>query len=75
MTERKQLGRSKKDPYPFHIGNFCHPEGEGESSKEYLKFVQDVWRVGGGSINFLLGGVLLISSMGGGMDPFWNNPL
>ena len=34
--------------------------GGGEQSKECLKFVQDVWR----------GGVLLISSIGGGMDLF-----
>ena len=34
--------------------------GGGQQSKECLKFVQDVWR----------GRVLLISSIGGGMDLF-----
>ena len=34
------LGRSKKDPFPTHRGNFRGPgRGEGESSKECLKFI------------------------------------
>ena len=34
------MGRSKKDPFPTHRGNFRRPgRGGGESSKECLKFI------------------------------------
>ena len=42
-------------PQPTHGGNFCHLEREGGGlSKECLKFVQDVLRVG----HIVIGGCL-----------------
>ena len=35
-----EMGRSKKDPFPTHRGNFrCPGRGGGESSKECIKFI------------------------------------
>ena len=45
------MGCSKKDPYPKRK---FQPSGEGELSKECLKFVKNAGR--GGIVNFLHGG-------------------
>jgi hypothetical protein len=50
------LGRSRKDPYSPHRGNFCHPEGGGEK-KLFLIIVNVLGHpkgVGGFTSYFLL---------------------
>jgi hypothetical protein len=62
------MGRSRKDPHSPHGGNFCCPEGEGET-KLFLIIVNVLGHpkgVGGLTSNFL---------RGGGMDVFWNDPI
>ena len=62
------MGRSRKDPHSPHGGNFCCPEGEGET-KLFLIIVNVLGHpkgVRGLTSNFL---------RGGGMDVFWNDPI
>ena len=46
-----KLGRSKKDPNPTHKGNFRRPR------RRELNGLKKVLRGGGGTVNFLRGGV------------------
>jgi hypothetical protein len=61
------MGRSRKDPYSSHGGNFCRPEGEGE--KLFLIIVNVLGHPKG------VGGLTSYFLCGGGMDVFWNDPI
>ncbi len=60
------LGRSRKDPYSPHRGNFCCPEGRGE--KLFLIIVNVLGHPKG------VGGLTSYFLCGGGMDVFGNDP-
>ena len=62
------MGRSRKDPYSPHRGNFCCPEGGGE--KKLLLIIVNVLGHPKG-----VGGLTSYFLRGGGMDVFWNDPI
>ena len=61
------MGRSRKDPYSPHRGNFCRPGG-GEK-KLFLIIVNVLGHPKG------VGGLTSYFLRGGGMDVFWNDPM
>jgi hypothetical protein len=61
------LGRSGKDPYSPHGGNFCRPEREGR--KKLFPIIVNVLGHPKG-----VGGLTSYFHCGGGMDVFWNDP-
>ena len=62
-----QMGFFKKGSIPHSRENFHHSERE---DRDRLKNVLNLYKISGEGK-----GVLLISSLEGGMDPFWNNPI
>jgi hypothetical protein len=62
------MGRSRKDPYSPHGGNFSRPEGEGRK-KLFLIIVNVLGHPKG------VGWLTSYFLCGGGMDVFWNDPI
>jgi hypothetical protein len=63
------MGRSRKDPYSPHGGNFCRPGGGGGEKKLLLIIVNVLGHPKG------VGGLTSYFLRGGGMDVFWNDPI
>jgi hypothetical protein len=61
------MGRSRKDPYSLHGGNFCRPGGGVEKNvSDNSKYIRTS-KGGRGLTSYFL--------RGGGMDVFWNDPM
>ena len=64
------MGRSRKDPYSPHRGNFCRPDSGGGGEKKLFLIIVNVLGHPKG-----VGGLTSYFLRGGGMDVFWNNPI
>jgi hypothetical protein len=67
VTVTSLMGRSRKDPYSPHRGNFCRPEGEGRKTCSDNSKCVRTSKGGRGLTSYFL--------RGGGMDVFWNDPI